>query len=171
MADTQSDGVRGIRRRCHPTITALPAQERHIDRATADTGEADSAEPRVEPVLSFEVPGGPDAARRAREELSWQSRRRFDRALAEDLRGPLTDAVLHLVVDRDASAATTLRIAIFHDLFVMRVEISAALTDETADPPPVTRRLFLDRATDRWGILTEPVAGVWFEIGRTWPGR
>jgi anti-sigma regulatory factor (Ser/Thr protein kinase) len=120
--------------------------------------------------LSLRLPGSPDAAARARRELS-RLRADLDPPLAETLRLLVTELVSNAV--RHAAAET-----VSLNVLVGRAAVFTEVRDTGPgfDPGEAGVRgsnhagwgLFLvQRLADRWGVAHEPAATrVWFELRR-----
>lgn len=120
--------------------------------------------------LNVRLPGGADAAARARRELS---------RLGADLDPPLAETLLLLVTELVSNAVrhtTTETVAL--KVLVGRTAVFTEVTDTGLgfDPPttalpladPAGWGLFLvERLADRWGVArSDPGTTVWFELRR-----
>jgi anti-sigma regulatory factor (Ser/Thr protein kinase) len=118
--------------------------------------------------LTLRLPGGPDAAARARGELS-RLRSDLDPPLAENLRLLVTELISNAVKH---AGARTMSLKIL----VARKVVFAEVTDNgpgfdpprTATPHANHFGLFLvERLADRWGVVRDGRATkVWFELRR-----
>jgi anti-sigma regulatory factor (Ser/Thr protein kinase) len=120
--------------------------------------------------LSLRLQGGPEAAARARRELS-QLRADLDPPLAETLRLLVTELVSNAV--RHAAAETvSLRVLVGRAAVFTEVRDAGPGFDPARTGTPRSNHtgwgLFLvERLADRWGVAHEPTATrVWFELRR-----
>ena len=124
----------------------------------------------VDENLSLRLPGGPEAAARARRELS-RLRADLDPPLAETLRLLVTELVSNAV--RHAAAETvSLKVLIGRAAVFTEVKDAGPGFDPAEAGVPRSNHtgwgLFLvERLADRWGVTQEPAATrVWFELRR-----
>jgi anti-sigma regulatory factor (Ser/Thr protein kinase) len=120
--------------------------------------------------LSLRLPGGPDAAARARRELS-RLRADLDPPLAETLRLLVTELVSNAV--KHAAAETiSLKVLVGRTAVFTEVKDTGGGFDPAAAGLPSQNHtgwgLFLvERLADRWGVTRDPAATrVWFELRR-----
>jgi anti-sigma regulatory factor (Ser/Thr protein kinase) len=124
----------------------------------------------VDENLSLRVSGGPEAAARARRELS-RLRADLDPPLAETLRLLVTELVSNAV--RHAAAETvSLKVLVGRSSVLTEVKDSGPGFDPSDAAAPRDNHtgwgLFLvERLADRWGVSHEGAATtVWFELRR-----
>jgi anti-sigma regulatory factor (Ser/Thr protein kinase) len=123
----------------------------------------------VDENLNVRLPGGADAAARARRELS---------RLGADLDPPLAETLLLLVTELVSNAVrhtTTETVAL--KVLVGRTAVFTEVTDTGLgfDPPTTAPPLadagwglfLVERLADRWGVArSDPGTTVWFELRR-----
>jgi anti-sigma regulatory factor (Ser/Thr protein kinase) len=120
--------------------------------------------------LSLRVPGGPDAAARARRELS-RIRADLDPSLAETLRLLVTELVSN-AVKHAAAETVSLKVLVGRKAVFTEVKDSGPGFDpaEAGEPRPnhAGWGLFLvQRLADRWGVAHDSASTrVWFELRR-----
>jgi anti-sigma regulatory factor (Ser/Thr protein kinase) len=124
----------------------------------------------VDENLSLRLPGGPDAAARARRELS-RLRADLDPPLAETLRLLVTELVSNAV--KHAAAETiSLKVLVGRTAVFTEVKDTGGGFDPASAGLPGQNHtgwgLFLvERLADRWGVTHDPAATrVWFELRR-----
>jgi anti-sigma regulatory factor (Ser/Thr protein kinase) len=124
----------------------------------------------VDENLILRLPGGPDAAARARRELS-RMRADLDPPLAETLRLLVTELVSN-AVRHTAAETVSLKVLVGRAVVFTEVKDSGPGFDPAESGAPHSNHtgwgLFLvERLADRWGVAEEHAATkVWFELRR-----
>jgi anti-sigma regulatory factor (Ser/Thr protein kinase) len=120
---------------------------------------------------SFNLPGGPDAASRARALIE-----PLRSELGDDLHGDLTLMLSEVVTNAHrhggaGEAGIGVDVEVTHDR--LRAEVSDAGRGFKPEPVPEEERgaggwglVILDRLADRWGVRSGPPSCVWFEVAR-----
>jgi anti-sigma regulatory factor (Ser/Thr protein kinase) len=124
----------------------------------------------VDENLSLRLPGGADAAARARRELS-RLRADLDPPLAETLRLLVTELVSN-AVRHTAAETVSLKVLVGRNAVLTEVKDSGPGFDPGAAGEPHAKQtgwgLFLvERLADRWGVAHDAAGTkVWFELRR-----
>jgi anti-sigma regulatory factor (Ser/Thr protein kinase) len=158
----------------HGTLARASALSRdhpsHPGSLSGPRGSPNIGRQPVDENLSVRLPGGPDAAARARRELS-RLQADLDAPLAETLRLLVTELVSNAV--RHAAADTvSLRVLVGRAAVFTEVKDAGPGFDPASTGVPRSNHtgwgLFLvQRLADRWGAAHEPAATrVWFELRR-----